>query len=478
MLILGNKKMELQSNTTNLNLKEDYLDLKALKKLVINGESLSEEWRRLQLKRLQNLIEENELEIMDMLNKDLEKPQTEAYFEIIALRQELNLVQANLRRWMESKNINVPFSFKPGNAILTYEPLGCVLIIGPWNYPFSLTLQPLISALAAGNTAVLKPSENAKNSSKLIKTLINKYFPKNIVEVVEGDGSIAEDLTNKCFDHIFFTGGGEIGKKIMKSAASNLIPITLELGGKSPALVMEDADLLITAKRLIWGKCVNSGQTCIAPDHILVHEKIKSNLINLMKKAIIEFYGESPLESNHLAKIINKHHFQRLKELINHSRNNQKIIFGGDVDESTNRISPTLIDLNNQEDKLMEEEIFGPLFPIVSFIDLDETINTIRNKPKPLAIYIFGGTNKEKNKIINGTSSGGVCINDVIMQAGIPNLPFGGIGASGMGRYHGYAGFQTFSNQKSIFKKPFWLDIKLRYPPYKLDLKWLKSFLG
>ena len=456
--------------------KESY-NIDPLKNLVINGDTRSENWRRLQLKRIRNLVEENELEIINTLKKDLEKPNTEAYFEIIALIQEIKLAESNLKSWMRPKNINVPISFKPGKATIQNEPLGCVLIIGPWNYPFSLTLQPLVSALAAGNTAIVKPSEHAKNTSELIKKLVEKYFPRNIVRVIEGDGEIAEKLTNKPFDHIFFTGGGRIGKIVMKSAANNLTPVTLELGGKSPALVLEGADLEITAKRLIWGKCVNSGQTCIAPDHVIVKENLKIPLINLMKRTIFDFYGNSPVNSEHLAKIINLQHFQRLKELIDFAKENKQIKFGGEIDELKNRIGITIVDLKSRKDKLMEEEIFGPILPIISFVDLKETINEIINQPKPLAIYIFGGSTEEQNKIINSTASGGVCVNDVIMQAGIPDLPFGGVGASGIGKYHGYAGFQTFSHQKSIFRKPFWVDIKLRYPPYNFDAKWLKSIL-
>ena len=450
-------------------------DLSPLKELVLEGITRSEKWRRRQLNTMQNLIEENEGEIINALWKDLEKPSTEAYFEIIALKQELKLAKENLSLWMQPKKTEVPFTLKPGRATIIYEPLGCVLIIGPWNYPFSLTLQPLISALAAGNTAVLKPSEHAENTSNLIKNLIEKYYPENIVKVVEGDGTTAQNLTEKYFDHIFFTGGGEIGKKIMKVASNNLIPITLELGGKSPSIIIKGADLRITAKRLIWGKSINAGQTCIAPDHILVKEELYLDLIGFMKNFILEFYGDSPVNSKHLGKIINPNHFKRLENLITTAKLNNQIIFGGETDALKNKISPTLINIKDREDPLMKEEIFGPIMPILKFRDLEKTLFSLNKQPKPLAIYIFGGTTEEQNTIINSTSSGGVCVNDVVMQAGIPDLPFGGVGASGMGRYHGLSGFQTFSNQKSIFRKPFWLDINFRYPPYTLDVKWLKN---
>ena len=449
-----------------------------LRSPVTQGHTRSESWRRLQLNRIKIIIEDHEQEIIKALQKDLEKPKTEAFFEILALRQELKLTQENLKRWMQPKKVSIPISLQPGSAIIKHEPLGCILIIGPWNYPFSLTVQPLISALAAGNTAVLKPSENAQNTSKLIAELMPKYFPKDIVRVVEGDGLIAENLINKSFDHVFFTGGGATGKKVMKAAANHLTPTTLELGGKSPAIILKGADIETTAKRIIWGKGLNAGQTCIAPNHLLTYEALQPSLVEAMKGAIRTFYGQTPLRSSNLARIINQTHFKRLKSFLDKANEQNQILYGGEFDESQNRISPTLIEVKDLDDPIMEEEIFGPLIPIIKFRSLDETLQGIRNQPKPLALYIFGGSSQEQEKILNTTSSGGVCINDVIMQAGIPELPFGGVGASGIGKYHGYAGFETFSHQKSILKKPFWLDIKFRYPPYKLKTSFLKKLLG
>ena len=452
--------------------------LNTLRDPVSKGETISEEWRLTQLNRFKKLIDNHEEEVLTALNEDLGKPRTEAYFELIALRQELNLAINKIKEWIRPIGIRVPISLQPAKASVYSQPLGCILIIGPWNYPFSLTLQPLISALAAGNSAVLKPSEHSPNTSKLINKLISKYFPAEIVTVFEGDSLIAKKLLEKPFDHIFFTGGGEIGKEIMKAAAKNLTPVTLELGGKSPAIVIKGADIEVTAKRLIWGKFLNAGQTCIAPDYLLVEERMISPLIHEMKKSIIDFYGDNPLLSIDLGKIVNNYHFNRLTNLIDMARNKNQIFFGGETSESKCKISPTLAMQNSWEDTLMKEEIFGPILPIITIENLDNAISKIRNRPNPLAIYMFGGTQKDQENLISKTYSGGICFNDVVMQAGVPDLPFGGIGASGMGKYHGKSGFDTFSHYKSILKKPFWLDIKFRYPPYKLDISFLKNILS
>jgi len=449
-----------------------------LRESVLTGRTRPESWRRSQLKSFEKLLETNEKKVINALKNDLGKPPTEAFFEIVALKQELKLVQKNLHKWMRPKRVNVPISLQPGEAMVEFEPLGCVLIIGPWNYPFSLTLQPLISALAAGNTAILKPSENAPATSQLIADLIEKHFSKETVRVVQGDATVASSLLEEPFDHIFFTGGGQIGKKIMSAAAKHLTPITLELGGKSPAIVIEGADLSVTARRLVWGKGLNAGQTCIAPDHLLIQHQLKAPLIREMKKALRDFYGTDPLKSIHLARIVNDHQFQRLKDLLNCAKQKGQILAGGEVDDDEKRITPTLIEIQDRNDPLMEEELFGPLMPILSINSLETAIKDICYQPRPLALYMFGGTTQDQKELLKRTSSGGVCFNDVIMQAGIPELPFGGIGPSGMGRYHGKAGFQTFSHQRSVLKRPFWLDLKFRYPPYNLDISVLKRLIG
>jgi len=452
--------------------------LNQLQDLVLSGKTRNEKWRRAQLKSLSNLLENHQQEILKALSQDLGKPATEAFFEIIAVKQEIKLAQKSLSNWMKTRQINVPVSLKPAQALVQPDPLGCILIIGPWNYPFSLTLQPLVGALAAGNTAVLKPSEHAPNVSNLIKKLIEEYFPPEIVQVFEGDGNIAADLMTRQFDHVFFTGGENIGKKVMEAASKNLTPVTLELGGKSPAVVIDGANLEVTAKRVIWGKSLNAGQTCIAPDHLLVEDKLFDSLISNLINSIIDFYGNTPLDSKHLGSIINEKQFNRLNNLLTQAKKNNQIIYGGDSNEKEKRISPTLIKIDNRNDPLMKEELFGPLLPILSIKNLDQAISDFKLLPKPLALYLFGGGEKEQGKVLSMTSSGGVCFNDVVLQAGIPELPFGGVGTSGMGKYHGKAGFDNFTHYKSVLKRPFWLDLNFRYPPYKLDLSLLNKLIG
>ena len=452
--------------------------LNQLQDLVLSGKTRNEKWRRAQLKSLSNLLENHQQEILKALSQDLGKPATEAFFEIIAVKQEIKLAQKSLSNWMKTRQINVPVSLKPAQALVQPDPLGCILIIGPWNYPFSLTLQPLVGALAAGNTAVLKPSEHAPNVSNLIKKLIEEYFPPDIVQVFEGDGNIAADLMTRQFDHVFFTGGENIGKKVMEAASKNLTPVTLELGGKSPAVVIDGANLEVTAKRVIWGKSLNAGQTCIAPDHLLVEDKLFDSLISNLINSINDFYGNTPLDSKHLGSIINEKQFNRLNNLLTQAKKNNQIIYGGDSNEKEKRISPTLIKIDNRNDPLMKEELFGPLLPILSIKNLDQAISDFKLLPKPLALYLFGGGEKEQGKVLSMTSSGGVCFNDVVLQAGIPELPFGGVGTSGMGKYHGKAGFDNFTHYKSVLKRPFWLDLNFRYPPYKLDLSLLNKLIG
>ena len=442
------------------------------------GETRPLAWRLDQLQRFQALVENHEQEVLQALSEDLGKPPTEAFFEVVALRQELKLARSNLRRWMQAKPVPVPLPQQPGRAELIPEPLGCVLIIGPWNYPFSLTLQPLVSALAAGNTAVLKPSEQAPAVAALISRLVAEHFAPEVVRVEEGDGGVAAALVALPFDHIFFTGGGAIGRRVLEGAAANLTPVTLELGGKSPALVMDGADLDVSARRLIWGKGLNAGQTCIAPDHLLVQPHLQQPLLKAMEAARQAMYGTQPLHSEQLACIVNTRQFERLEALLEQARREERILIGGEINREQRRIAPTVIRVADRNDPLMADELFGPLLPVLPLNDLNNALAEIRRGPKPLALYLFGGTERQQQLVIETTSSGGVCLNDVVMQAGVPDLPFGGVGGSGMGSYHGKAGFETFSHSKAVLRRPFRFDFKLRYPPYALDLKLLRKLAG
>ncbi len=452
--------------------------LEQMRDQVGSGMTRSQGWRMEQLTHLGELITNHEQEVLEALSADLGKPQTEAFFELIALRQELKLTIKNLRRWMRPRVVPVPLAQRPGQATVIPEPLGCVLIIGPWNLPFSLTLQPLISALAAGNTAVLKPSEQAPSVSALISRLVSTHFDNTVVTVVEGDGAVAAELVSMPFDHIFFTGGGSIGRKVLAGAAEHLTPVTLELGGKSPAIVLPGADLNVSARRLIWGKGFNAGQACIAPDHVIVDELQRGPLLAAMGDARMAMYGEKPLESGQLAQIINERQFNRLAKLLENAQEDGRVLLGGEINPEERRIAPTVIAVSNREDPLMADELFGPLLPLLALNSLEETLREIRRDPKPLALYLFGGSSVQQDQVLSCTSSGGVCINDVIMQAGVPNMPFGGVGASGMGSYHGQSGFDTFSHHKSVLRRPFRFDFKLRYPPYKIELKVLRRLAG
>jgi aldehyde dehydrogenase (NAD+) len=450
----------------------------AMRQTVTAAETRSLAWRREQLDRLEEAVKQRQEAVLEALASDLGKPPVEAWFELVAVQQEIQLVRKHLRRWMAPRKVPVPASLLPGKAEVIREPLGCVLVIGPWNYPFSLTIQPLVSALAAGNTAVLKPSEHAPATSALIAELIAAAFPPHTVQVVEGDGAVAQTLLQERFDHIFFTGGERVGRLVMEAAARHLTPVTLELGGKSPAVVLADADLEITARRLVWGKCLNAGQTCIAPDHLLVEEAVESALVERLGQRIEACFGSDPLQSPDLGCLVNEAQYERLSLLLEGARSRGQVLWGGQSDAERRRIAPTLIRVENLEDPLMQEELFGPLLPVLRIRDLDAAIEQINQRPKPLALYLFSMQQAAQERILQRTSSGGVCFNDVVMHVGVPELPFGGVGNSGMGSYHGEAGFRTFSHERSVLRRPFRLDLPFRYPPYAGKLPLVRRLLG
>jgi len=459
------------------------VSIEAMREPIDRGVSRPLAWRLEQLDRLAGLLRGHEAEVLEALATDLGKAPLEATFELVAIRQEIALTRRHLRRWMAPQAVAIEPALRPGHAFLQAEPLGCVLIIGPWNYPFQLALLPLVSALAAGNAAVLKPSEHAPQTAALIARLLPLAFPPEVVQVVLGDGAVAAQLLEQRFDHIFFTGGSRVGRLVMAAAAKHLTPVTLELGGKSPAIVLGDANLAVTARRLVWGKGLNAGQTCVAPDHLLVVPELRAPLIQAMAAEITRFYGNDPLTSPDLGSIVNQAQFDRLEGLLAGAQARGQVLAGGRSDRATLRIEPTLVALDGvtgdgADDPLMQEEIFGPILPVLTIAGLEAALQQVRSRPKPLALYLFSNDKTAQQRTLQTTSSGSVCFNDVVMQAGAASLAFGGVGESGLGSYHGRAGFLTFSHQRSVLGRPFWLDLPFRYPPYKGKLGLVKRLLG
>ena len=445
---------------------------------VLRGETRPLAWRLEQLSRLESLLAGMKPALTEALAEDLGKPALEAYGELALVRQELALARRQLRSWMRPRQQAIPLWARPGRASVVTEPLGCALIISPWNYPFQLCLKPLVSALAAGNTAVVKPSEFATATAALIAGAVKRHFPPETVQVVCGDGAVAARLLEERFDHIHFTGSGRVGRLVMTAAARHLTPVTLELGGKSPAIVLADADIAVTARRLLWGKAANAGQTCVAPDHLLVVPGLQEPLLEAFAAEIRNFYGADPLGSPDLGRIVNQAHFARLSTLLEGARREGRILLGGGCDPERLRIEPTVVAVRDpQTDPLMQEELFGPLLPVLQIADLEEALALIRGGPAPLALYLFSRSEAAASRLLEASQSGSVAINDVVIQAGLPTLPFGGVGESGMGRAHGEEGFLAFSHRRSVLRRPFALDAPLRYPPYAGKLRWMEWLL-
>lgn len=418
-----------------------------------------------QLEILKKAIIEFLPQIENALNKDLGKSPEEAYLtEIGLVLDEIDYHSRNLKKWMKPRKVRSGLALFPSKSRIIYEPLGVVLIMSPWNYPFQLLINPLVGAISAGNCAVLKPSAQTPNVTTVLKELFAKYFNSEYIMLIDGNHEEIDWIFGFRFDHIFFTGGTEGGKNILEKASRLLCPVTLELGGKSPCLVFEGIDLQLAAKRIVFGKFINAGQTCIAPDYILVDEKIKDKLISALKDAITGFYGEKPVNSLHYGRIVTDRAFIRLKNIIEES--GRSLIFGGENDKEIKFISPAIFDNPSIDESIMKYEIFGPLLPVISVKSIEEAVNFINSREKPLALYYFG-KNKDGFNVLNNTSSGGACINDTILHVANKHLPFGGVGNSGMGKYHGKESFNLFSNHRSLLISSNKVDFSIKYPPYK-----------
>jgi len=431
-------------------------------------------FRKDALKKLKQGLITHESDLMNALWIDLHKSPFETYaHEMGQVIKEIDVHLRSLNKWSRPKRKKSPLAIFPSRSMIFTEPYGNVLIMSPWNYPLLLLMDPLIGAISAGNTVVLKPSPYLKEFSKQIDRLITEVFPKKYITVIHGGREINQILLAQKWDYIFFTGSPSLGKLVMKAAAENLTPVTLELGGKSPCIVDEDANLKLAARRIVWGKFINAGQTCIAPDYLLVHENVKEQFYSFLKVEIKNFYGENPAESSDFCRIVNQSAFERLAALLNEG----KIVEGGIVNYTDRYIAPTIVDEVDPDFLIMQEEIFGPILPVMTFSKLGKAIDYVNSCDKPLAFYYFSNDLKKARRVISQTTSGGGCINDTIIHIANSQLPFGGVGKSGMGKYHGKFSFDTFSNQRSMVFSSRWMDIPIKYPPYGNKLKWVRGLL-
>lgn len=437
--------------------------LSKLRRTFASGVTRDWVWRDQQLAALGALITDHEARIGQALAKDLAKPEQEVILgELSLLHSEIKYARKNLKKWAKPKRVRTPIVSQPAKSWVQPEPKGVALIIGAWNYPIQLIFGPLIPAIAAGNCAVLKPSEVATETAQLVAQLVPAYLDSNAFFVVEGGVEETTALLAEPFDHIFYTGGSAVGRIVMAAAAKHLTPVTLELGGKSPCVVVDSADIQSAARRIIWGKCLNAGQTCIAPDYVLVTQKQKEPLIEAMRSELDRMYGPDRLASKDYCKIINERHFDRLISYLDESQ----VVVGGKADRSTLKIEPTILTGMEPGSPLLEEEIFGPLLPIIEVDNLSQAIDHIQAGDKPLAAYLFSTQQPEQDQFVQAVCAGNMCINDVLMFMSVPDLPFGGIGNSGMGQYHGYAGFEQFSHRKAVMRRGRFPEIWIRFAPY------------
>lgn len=426
------------------------------------------EYRIKYLKKLHETITLHEKDILAALKADLGKCDMEGYMcEVGLTLAELSHHLKHIRKWTKKKHYKTDLTNAIARSYSIREPYGVVLVMSPWNYPFMLTMEPLIGAIAAGNTCVVKPSAYAPATSQIVADIIAEVFPPEYVAVVQGGREENAALLEQRFDYIFFTGGVTVGKLVMEKASAHLTPVTLELGGKSPCIVAKDANLKVAAKRIVFGKYINCGQTCVAPDYLLIHESIRDEFVELLKKEITAMYTANPLENEAYGKIVNRRHFERLKGLINGST----VAFGGEWNEETLQIAPTVLIDVTAEQPVMQEEIFGPILPVLTFKDLDEVEKFVLEREKPLAFYLFTEDKAVQDRFMNHVSFGGGCINDTIMHLTSSEMGFGGVGHSGMGSYHGKKSFECFTHEKSILDKATWIDVPMRYQPHK-ESKW------
>ena len=440
------------------------------------GRQLDINFRKENLIKLKIIIKDNEQGIINAIKKDLNKSEFESYFsEIAMVYEELNMHLKNIEKWSKRKKVKSSLMFFPSKNYIEKEPYGTVLIIGPFNYPFQLMILPLIGAIAAGNTAIIKPSEHSINTSRLIEKIINENFDEEYVKVVganEGKECV-EQLLEQEFDYIFFTGSIKVGKIIMEKASKRLIPVTLELGGKSPCIIDKDANLDKAAKRIVWGKLLNAGQTCVAPDYLFIQNEVKEEFLKLIVKEFKLQYGENIKESTDYPRMISKREINRLSGYLKDGN----VYYGGNYDEETLYFEPTILTDIKEEASVLNEEIFGPIFPVMTFNNLNEVIKYVNKRDKPLALYYFSEDKNNIEKVIKETSSGGVTINDTILHVGTANLPFGGVGTSGMGSYHGKKSFDTFTHEKSIVKRGTYIEFSFRFAPFKDKINLLRTVM-
>lgn len=437
-----------------------------------SGATRSYEFRLQQLKQLKAAMLKYADEVEAALKQDIGRPALEAYVEMSTAMEELNHTLKHLKKWMQPKKVGTPLLAQPGRSRIEYTPLGVVFIMGPYNYPYVLCIQPLIGALAAGNTVIMKPSSLTPATSAVMEKMAKEFFTPDVFQIFQGSTDVTDALLEEQFDHIFFTGSPRVGKIVMAKAAKYLTPVTLELGGKSPTIVHSDAKLEIAAKRLLAGKLMNAGQTCIAPDHLFVHASVKDEFQRILVKTLKDFYGDNPQKSPDFGRMINGKHFERVKALIDPA----KVLAGGQTDAADRYIAPTLLKDVTLDDAVMQEEIFGPLLPIISYNSLSEVYKHVKRLPShPLALYVFTESRDVERDVLDNIQFGGGCVNNTLMHIANANLPFGGVGESGLGAYHGHRSFLTFSHQRSVLKSSTFMDLPMRYAPYKDKVKLFKA---